>query len=218
MARMARRQTSQTQAGARSPALDADWLAACRRMVAAQQELLDANRGIAARTVYEGVGEGGDRSLVIDRRSEDIVFAEMARLHQEGHDFTAISEERGEVAFGSGAEEVLVVVDPLDGSLNARRMLPSYSLSIAIASGPSMADVELAYVFDFGGSVEYFARRGAGATLDDRPLVAEGPGYGLEVVGIESAKPERTIPLLEALAGKAYRMRAVGSIAISLAY
>ena len=81
-----------------------------------------------------------------------------------------------------------------------------------------MADVELAYVFDFGGSEEYFARRGAGATLDDRPLVAEGPGYGLEVVGIESAKPERTIPLLEALAGKAYRMRAVGSIAISLAY
>ena len=97
-------------------------------------------------------------------------------------------------------------------------MLPSYSLSVAIASGPSMADVELAYVFDFGGSEEYFARRGAGATLDDRPLVAEGPGYGLEVVGIESAKPERTIPLLEALAGKAYRMRAVGSIAISLAY
>ena len=47
---------------------------------------------------------------------------------------------------------------------------------------------------------------------------AEGPGYGLEVVGIESAKPERTLPLLEALAGKAYRIRAIGSIAISLCY
>ena len=37
-------------------------------------------------------------------------------------------------------------------------------------------------------------------------------------MGIESAKPERTLPLLEALAGKAYRIRSVGSIAISLCY
>ena len=60
--------------------------------------------------------------------------------------------------------------------------------------------------------------RGQGATLDGRELRAEGPGFGLEVVGIESAKPERTLPLLEALAGKAYRIRAIGSIAISLCY
>jgi len=37
-------------------------------------------------------------------------------------------------------------------------------------------------------------------------------------VGIEGAKPERMIPLLDALRGKAYRMRSVGSIAISLCY
>jgi myo-inositol-1(or 4)-monophosphatase len=37
-------------------------------------------------------------------------------------------------------------------------------------------------------------------------------------VGIESAKPERTVPVIKALGGKAYRMRALGSIAISLAY
>ena len=187
-------------------------------MVAAQRELFDANLGIVARTVYEGVGEGGDHALAIDRRSEDIVFAGLERLHAQGHEFIVISEERGEVLFGEDAGSTLVIVDPLDGSLNARRMLPSHSLSIAVASGPTMADVELGFVHDFGASEEYFARRGGGATLGDRELRAEGPGYGLEVVGIESAKPERTIPLLEALAGKAYRMRAVGSIAISLAY
>jgi myo-inositol-1(or 4)-monophosphatase len=186
-------------------------------MVASQQELFDANRGIAERTVYEGIGEGGDRTLAIDRRSEDIVFAELDGLHAQGHAFTAISEERGEVDFGD-PEGVTVIVDPLDGSLNARRMLPSHSLSVAIASGPTMEDVEVAYVYDFGSSEEYFARRGEGATLDGRELRAVGPGYGLEVVGIESAKPERTIPLIEGLAGKAYRMRSIGSIAISLAY
>ena len=54
---------------------------------------------------------------------------------REGHEFTAISEERGEVAFGDSGSAVRVVVDPLDGSLNARRMLPAHSLSIAVASG-----------------------------------------------------------------------------------
>ena len=58
--------------------------------------------GIAERTVYEGVGEGGDRALVIDRRCEDVAFAELEALHAAGHEFTAVSEERGEVDFGSG--------------------------------------------------------------------------------------------------------------------
>ncbi len=187
-------------------------------MVRAQRELFSREHGIAARTVYDGVGEGGDRSLAIDRRSEDIVFRELERLHAEGYDFTVISEERGEVAFGSGDPAASVVVDPLDGSLNARRMLPSFSLSVAVASGETMADVEAAYVYDFGSDEEYFARRGEGATLEGTGLRARGPGFGLEVVGIEGAKPERLIPVLDALRGKAYRMRSVGSIAISLCY
>jgi myo-inositol-1(or 4)-monophosphatase len=185
-------------------------------MVRAQRDLFGREHGIAARTVYDGVGEGGDRTLAIDRRSEDIVFGELERLHAAGHEFTAISEERGEITFGGGG--AMVIIDPLDGSLNARRMLPSFSLSVAVASGRTMGDVEVAYVYDFGADEEYFARRGEGATLDGEALRARGPGYGLEVVGIEGAKPERLIPVLDALRGKAYRMRSVGSIAISLCY
>lgn len=219
MARVARKQSSETGGTAPDASLgEADWLSACRRMVAAQRELFAEQRGIAARTVYAGVGEGGDRTLAIDRRCEDIVFAELERLHAEGHEFTAISEERGEVTFGGDGSARRVIVDPLDGSLNARRTLPTHSLSFAVASGSTMADVDLGYVYDFGAGEEYFARRGQGATLDGLELRAVGPGYGLEVVGIESAKPERTLPLLEALAGQAYRIRAVGSIAISLCY
>jgi myo-inositol-1(or 4)-monophosphatase len=196
----------------------ADWLGPCRRIVALQRDLFAEQSGIAARTVYDGIGEGGDRTLTIDRRCEDIVFGELERLADEGYEFTAISEERGEVAFGDGGSGASVIIDPLDGSLNARRMLPSHSLSIAVASGPTMADVELGYVYDFGAGEEYFARRGGGATLNGDPLRAEGPGFGIEVVGIEGAKPERTIPVLDELRGKAYRMRSVGSIAISLCY
>jgi len=219
MAPVARKQSSEPGGAAPSANVgEIDWLSACRRMVAAQRELFAQQRSIAARTVYAGIGEGGDHTLAIDRQCEDIVFAELARLHAEGHQFRAISEERGEVAFGDSGSPLSAIVDPLDGSLNARRLLPSHSLSIAIASGATMADVELGYVYDFGASEEYFAVRGEGATLDGRELRAEGPGFGLEVVGIESTKPERTLPLLEVLAGKAYRIRAIGSIAISLCY
>jgi myo-inositol-1(or 4)-monophosphatase len=196
--------------------LDADWLGACRRMVAAQRDLFEAEPSVAARTVYEGVGEGGDRSLAIDRRSEEIVFAELEALHDRGHDFVAISEERGEVAFGSSAYRV--VIDPIDGSLNARRTVPSFALSVAIASGPSMADVEIGYVYDFGAEEEFWGRRGRGAELNGRELRAEGPGYGLELVGLEASKPELILPVVDALAGKAFRLRAVGSVAISVCY
>ena len=86
--------------GASSGALvAADWLAACRRMVEEQREVFSAAPSIAERTVYAGIGEGGDRALEIDRRCEDIVFRELEAMHADGNAFTAISEERGDVGF-----------------------------------------------------------------------------------------------------------------------
>jgi myo-inositol-1(or 4)-monophosphatase len=197
-------------------------------MVAGQEAIFAEVAGIGARTEYEGVGEGGDRTLVIDRRCEDVVFAELERLHGEGiGDFVAISEERGQVAFGDPDTPIRVVIDPIDGSLNARRTIPAHSLSVAIASGSSMADVELGFVHDFGAREEFAAVRGGGATLGRRagdqglraePLVPEHPYDGLEVVALESANPEVIAPVVAALAGKVWRIRAPGSIAISLAY
>jgi len=198
-------------------ALQADWPAICRRIVVAQREILARTAGIAERTAYEGIGEGGDRTLVIDRECEDAVFAELERLAGDGASFVAVSEERGEVELGAGGP-VRVVIDPIDGSLNARRTVPSHSLSIAVASGPSMADVEVGYVYDFGAAEEFMAHRGGGATLDGRPIQVAADGEELELLGVEAARPEHALPALQALDGRVYRMRVVGSIAITAAY
>jgi myo-inositol-1(or 4)-monophosphatase len=198
-------------------ALSADWLGLCRRAVAAQRAIFEEVRGIEARTVYEGVGEGGDRTLEIDRRCEDAIFAELESLERDGASFVAVSEERGEVEFGSGGP-VRIVIDPIDGSLNARRTIPSHSLSVAVASGPSMADVELGFVHDFGADEEFVARRGEGATLAGEPIRVAAEAERLEVLGVEAAEPEWALPTLEALAGSVYRLRVVGSIAITAAY
>lgn len=196
----------------------ADWPVICRRIVAAQRAIFAETATIEDRTVYDGVGEGGDHTLVIDRRCEDVVFAELEQLAAQGASFVAVSEERGEVPFGEGGE-VRVVIDPIDGSLNARRTIPSHSLSIAVASGSSMAEVEFGFVHDFGADEEFIAVRGEGAFLDGAPtqVAAEHDGK-LEVVGLESAEPEWTQPALAALEGKVYRLRVVGSIAITAAY
>jgi myo-inositol-1(or 4)-monophosphatase len=195
----------------------ADWPGICRRVVTAQRSIFAATASIEERTVYEGVGEGGDHTLAIDRRCEDAVFAELEELAGAGASFVAVSEERGEVSFGSGGE-ARVVIDPIDGSLNARRTIPSHSLSIAVASGPAMADVEFGFVHDFGADEEFLAERGAGASLGGTPTRVASQNGKLEVVGLESAEPDWTQPALRALEGKVYRLRVVGSIAITAAY
>jgi myo-inositol-1(or 4)-monophosphatase len=197
--------------------LSADWLGICRRVVAGQRALFDETSGIEARTEYEGVGEGGDRSLAIDRRCEDVVFAELEELAAAGASFVAISEERGEVTFGDGGS-ARVVIDPIDGSLNARRTIPSHSLSIAVAEGDSMADVRFGFVHDFGADEEFMATRGEGASVGGRAAQVSSGNGKLEVVGLESAEPDWTIPALQSLSGNAYRLRVVGSIAITAAY
>jgi myo-inositol-1(or 4)-monophosphatase len=202
-------------------ALEADWLGLCRRSAERLRSVFTEYPTTAEREVGTGRGAGGDRTLVIDDGAEDVVFAELDRLHAEGHEFTAISEERGVVPYGPGASAVRVVIDPIDGSLNAKRLLPTFSLSIAVASGDTMEDVELAYVFDFGTGEEFVARRDGGATLNGVALSAEAPmdaGAKLEVVGLESARPEWVLPVVEELVAQVYRIRIVGTIAISLCY
>ena len=195
-----------------------DWIGLCRRVVGRQRELFRGSGGIAQRTVYEGRGEGGDMTLELDRRCEDIVFEELERELEGGPSVLAISEERGEVAIGGSEASLRVVIDPIDGSLNVRRTIPSHSLSIAVADGTAMDDVFFGLVHDFGADEEFAAHAGQGATLDGTPLQTDVPDQGLEVVGVESAEPSWIGPAIAALADQVYRLRIVGSIAITMSY
>jgi len=197
-----------------------DWLAACRRIVSEIDAMLEAHPTTRERAVELTRGAGGDQTLVIDDAAERLIFDELERIHASGSDFTVVSEERGEVAYGAG--ELRVVVDPIDGSMNAKRGLWPYAVSIAVADGPTMADVSFAFVHDFGLGEEWSAERGAGARLNGRLLsfsasderrTAQGL---LELVAIESARPEWISAGLPGLSPLAHRLRAFGSIAFSL--
>jgi myo-inositol-1(or 4)-monophosphatase len=200
--------------------LDHDWLGACRQAVQGLREVLDEHPTSRERVVETGErGGGGDRTLVIDAAAEDAVFAQLERLHDEGARFTAVSEERGYVDFGDS--NVLIVIDPIDGSMNAKRGLTHHALSIAVADGPTMGDVAFGYVYDLGPAEEWRATRGLGAFLNDVPLARplperRRPDGRLEMVAVESADPHWLAASSDALERVTGRVRAIGSIAVSL--
>jgi myo-inositol-1(or 4)-monophosphatase len=201
-------------------ALDHDWLGACRAAAEGLRSVLRAHPTSQERVIETGVtGEGGDKTLVIDAEAEERVFAELQRLHDEGARFTVVSEERGTVDFGS--EDVLVVVDPIDGSLNAKRGLPHHALSVAVATGTTMADVVFGFVYDLGPGEEWRATLGQGAFLNDKPLdhpppERRTPDGRLELVAIESADPRWLALASDDLVAATRRIRAMGSIAVSM--
>src|ERR1017187_914617 len=188
-------------------ALGADWLGACRRAVEGLERLLAESPSTSERAVETGTrGSGGDRTLVIDRSAEAVVLAELDAIRAEGYRFCALSEERGEVDYGDPG--VRVIIDPIDGSLNAKRGISHYALSVAVADGETMNDVAFGFVHDFGPSEEWWARRGEGAWLNGNrldPTLGEGRGRGgrLEVLGIESADPRWVAASIDALADSA---------------
>jgi myo-inositol-1(or 4)-monophosphatase len=203
-------------------ALGPDWLGAARAATEELRSVLAAAPTTAQRARETGVrGEGGDRTLEIDAAAEAAVLRRLEALHADGARFAAFSEERGRVDFGfDPGDPVLVVIDPLDGSKNAKRGLPHHALSLAVADGETMADVVFGFVHDLGPDEEWVARRGEGALLDGAPLdpgAAERRVRGkLELLGIESADPRWVRESADALAAAAHRLRAVGAIAVSL--
>jgi myo-inositol-1(or 4)-monophosphatase len=197
-----------------------EWLAACERIVGGIRAMLAEHPSTESRAVVVGRGEGGDRTLVIDQAAEELIFAELDRMHAAGGRFLAISEERGEVSFGEGP--VRVVIDPIDGSLNAKRGLAPHAVSVAVADGPTMADVSFAFVCELASGVVWRASRGEGAWRDGVALrggaaVERRARSGrLELVSIESAHPHLVARAATALADVAHRTRTVGSIAVAL--
>jgi myo-inositol-1(or 4)-monophosphatase len=203
--------------------VDVEWLAACRRASGRIEAMLAGVPSQRERVRETGtIGGGGDRTLVIDQTAEDLVVEELVAAGGPG--FRLVSEERGEVDYGGAASGggVVVVVDPIDGSLNAKRGIGHHALSVAVAGGPTMADVEFGYVYDFGAEEEWWAQRGGGAFLDGArldPEAAERSHDGrVEVLGIEAADPRWVAAAIDGLVASAYRLRAIGAIAVSLCH
>jgi myo-inositol-1(or 4)-monophosphatase len=195
-----------------------DWLSVCRE---ATDAVRSAVAGLPTRIEREPilrVGEGGDETTAIDEAAERAVMTRLEALHAGGVDFTLVSEELGDRRFGQAADGLVVVVDPIDGSMNAKRGIPFFSISIAVADGPAMRDVVFGFVADLGTDEEWTARRGEGAFLDGRPFEGPGPKDEIEVLSFEATTTAEIASCARAMQGLALRLRVMGSLALSLCH
>ena len=187
-----------------------DWLALCRAAVEDVRGVLDELPRRSDREPVVGSGKGGDDTTAIDAAAERAILARF-----EGVDgLTIVSEEVGVI--GDGA--TFVVIDPIDGSLNAKRGIGFFALSIAVASGSTMGDVDFGFVHDFGSEEEWTATRGEGARLDGTLLESELPKEQIEILAFEATRTASVAEKAAAVVDLAYRLRIMGSLALSLCH
>jgi myo-inositol-1(or 4)-monophosphatase len=187
-----------------------DWLSVCRGAVEDVRGVLAELPTRAEREPVVGDGEGGDETTAVDAAAERVILERLSGI--EGT--TIVSEEVGVVGDGP----LRIVVDPIDGSLNAKRGIPFFSVSIAVAEGETMDDVVFGYVYDFGTGEEWVAEKGKGATLNGAPLGEVRPKEEIEILSFEATLTSSVAEKAEAMVGLAYRLRIMGSLALSLCH
>lgn len=193
------------------------WLELCRSAAADIRQALAELPTRAEREPGVGLGEGGDETVAIDAAAEAAVVRRLEALHRRGVDFVLVSEELGERSYGE-RPSLRVVVDPIDGSINAKRGIPFFSLSIAVAEGPTMGDVVFGYVIDFGSGEEWTAERGGGALLNGEPIPGPGPKDPIELLSFEATMTHFVAAKAAAFLELAPRLRIMGSLALSLCH
>jgi myo-inositol-1(or 4)-monophosphatase len=194
------------------------WRDLCRRAVARQRDLLRHYTQQAAAQEVTRTSAGGDVPIRIDVDFEHVVIDEIDKAQHALGALHVVTEERGVISYGGADPVAWVIVDPVDGSKNAAQGLPQFSLSVAIARGPTMADVWFAYIYDFGTDEEFLA--------DDRGFISvngssvnDASETPFRIVGCESAEPALLALGLQHLADSdVQEIRVVGSIAIALCY
>jgi myo-inositol-1(or 4)-monophosphatase len=192
------------------------WLAFCREAVEDVRRVLGELPSREDREPVVGDGVGGDQTTAIDAAAESVIVQRLERLHADGHDFHLVSEELGERTFGADGTRVLV--DPIDGSMNAKRGIPFFSLSVAVADGSRMEDVFFGYVYDFGTGEEWRGLRGGGAWLGEQRLGDVRPKEHIELLSVEATVAGAVADKAVAFAGFAHRLRIMGSLALSLCH
>jgi myo-inositol-1(or 4)-monophosphatase len=164
-----------------------------------------------------GTGAGGDRTVYLDVVAEEIAVRHLEQAYRSGQRFRLLSEELGSRDFGG---DELVLVDPLDGSLNAKQGVPYYGVLLAAASGDRLGDVTAALVRNLATGDEFTAERGAGAFRHGRRIDPQADAvidrYPLVLLDAPDPLPalEKARPVIQ----RAERVRMLGSAGLNLCY
>lgn len=171
--------------------------------------------GSAEASVKLRRGAGGDQTFFIDELSEKIIIEALEGIAGEETGFTLISEECGIKKFGFENNTTLLL-DPIDGSNNAKRGIPYFATSIAVLEGNTLGDVVAGYIADLPNGKEYWAIKGEGAWCNGDKITCHS-NEELDMVAFEASAPSVDIPKMLPLLTSARKVRCLGAIALDLA-
>ncbi len=160
-------------------------------------------------------GASGDQTFLIDETAEKLIIESLDKIAGEGIGFTLISEECGIKQYGTG-NNIHVLVDPLDGSNNAKRGVPYYATSIAVLDGNKLENLLAGYVVDLSSGKQYWAVRGEGAWCNGERIQCR-TGEGIDIVAFEASHPAKDIDRILPVLKSARKIRCLGAIALDLA-
>jgi len=141
-----------------------------------------------------GFGRGGDKTLLLDDVIEKLIINEFKST---GKSFKLIAEESGIKTFGE-KPEVVVVVDPVDGSNNMKFGLPIISTCIAIGDlTETMKGIEVGYVGNLITGDFYYAIKNNGSFKNNERIQVTKKKTGCVLVDVVKNREENFKRLID---------------------
>lgn len=150
-----------------------------------------------------------------DHASEQAILAVIKSTFP---DHQILAEESGETAMDS---DYKWIIDPIDGTVNFAHGIPLNCVSIGIEH---KGDIIMAAVFNPHMNEFYFAEKGKGATLNDKPIQVSGETKTIKaclVTGFPYTyinSPNGPLEIFERFVRKGVPVRRLGSAAIDLCW
>lgn len=162
-----------------------------------------------------GIGAGGDTSHKIDIAAEEAVIAYLKEI---SFGCTVLGEECGRVEV-PGESNGTIIMDAVDGSVNALRGIPFYCCSLAFATGNTLGSVTDGVVTSLLDNTQYWATKGRGVYANEQqlnPKLRNGSQYRiitLNVSGMDEKTAIKLQPIMDA-----NHTRHFGANALEMAY
>ena len=177
-----------------------------RIALAVQRVVRDAT-GSPHRADVVAMGADGSPTEELDRLAETEI---LRVLDAEGVDWDLVSEEAGHVARGGGRT---LIVDPIDGTSNALRLMPFSAVSLALGER-DLDGIDLGVVRDLDRGATYWGIRGRGAFRDGRAIRTRAWRPRSEVVFLNLG--HHASARATHLAGSVRRVRSIGCASLEL--
>ena len=135
-----------------------------------------------------GTGAGGDISRNIDITAETTVLDYLKKINFE---CIVLGEECGRVELSANPKG-FIIMDAIDGSANAVRGVPFFCCSLAFATEEKLSSISDAAVTNLATGEIFWASKGKGAFLDEKPISVHKKTPLYKIVGINTsgASPE----------------------------